>query len=100
MEMVKKTDQTPLDSAQWAEKGQWAPIEIGEIPFKHLKKFLHYDGDHNLEKVAHRDCGVSVSGDIQTPIGHSPQQPFLAVPALRNLSKGLSKTQLYCDIYI
>lgn len=100
METVKKTDQTLLDSAQWAERGQWAPTEIGEIPFKHLKKLLHSDSDHNLEKVAQRDYGVSVSGDLQTPIGHSPQQPFLAVPALRNLSKGLSKTQLFCDIYI
>lgn len=40
----------------------------------------------NTNHVAQRGCGVSILGDNQSPTGHHPGQPAVAVPAL---SRGL-----------
>jgi len=37
--------------------------------------FYYLEGDPALEQVAHAGCGVSILGDIQNPMGLSPEQP-------------------------
>ena len=39
-------------------------------------------GNGALEQAAQGGCGVSFSGDIQDPPGHSPVQPAVGDPAL------------------
>ena len=62
-----------------------------EIPLKHTKKNLHYEGGHLQEQDVQSCCRVSILGDIENLIGHDSQQPALAVPAL---SRGLDQKNL------
>ena len=52
-----------------------------EVPAGHEEEFLHSEAGEALEQVAQGGCGVSFSGDIQDPPGHSPVQPALGDPA-------------------
>ena len=51
--------------------GQWAQTGTQEVPYKHEEN-LHFEVDKALEQVAHTDCGVSFSGNIQNPSGCFP----------------------------
>lgn len=45
------------------------------------------------EQVAHRVCGVSITGDAQNSTGRSSEQPALAEPALsRGAGLGLQSS--------
>ncbi|GAB0178393.1 mitochondrial enolase superfamily member 1 [Grus japonensis] len=48
-----------------------------EVPSEYKEKC-----DRALEQAAQRGCGVSFSGEIQTPPGRDPVQPALGDPAL------------------
>ncbi|KAK4823564.1 hypothetical protein QYF61_003568 [Mycteria americana] len=60
--------------------------------FKHEKKQFYYVSSQTLEQIAETGCEVSVLGDIQKPLGHSPQQTALADPVLsRDLDLMISR---------
>lgn len=42
----------------------WAQTQ--EIPYKHKKEHLYFDGGRALEQAVWRRCGVSFTGDVQT----------------------------------
>ncbi|PKU32536.1 hypothetical protein llap_17159 [Limosa lapponica baueri] len=61
-------------------RGNGHKLEHGKF---HLEeKLLSCEGGRALEQAAQRGCGVSFSGDIQTPPGFVPVQPALGDPAL------------------
>lgn len=58
-----------------------------KIQSKHKKTlffffFFFHEGVETLDQVPHGVCGLSVSGDIQSPTGQGPQLPALGNPAL------------------
>ncbi|KAK4825754.1 hypothetical protein QYF61_002237, partial [Mycteria americana] len=57
------------------------------------KRFFYCEGGTTLAQAAQRGCGVSISGDIQSPTGHGPGQPALADPdqASGCLKRGIVK---------
>ena len=73
--------QTPFSSAQRQDKGQRAQTEAQEVPSEHEEELVHSEGDRALEQAAQRGCGVSFSGDVQSPPGHGPVQPAVGDPA-------------------
>lgn len=55
--------------------------------------------------VAQGGCGVSVLGDIQNPVGHSPGQPTLCRSAVNRsvrpeISRGPFQPEPFCDFVI
>jgi len=71
-----------FSGAQRQDKGQRAQPEAEEAPAEHEEELLHSEGDGALAQAAQRGCGVSFSGDMQTPPGRGPVQPALGDPAL------------------
>jgi len=69
--------QTLFSGAQGQDKGQRAQTEAQDVPSEHEEELLHSEGDGALDQAAQGGCGVSFSGDIQTPPGCSPGQPAL-----------------------
>lgn len=48
-----------------------------KIPSEH-KTLLYSEGGKTVAQATQRDCGVTISGDIQSPAGHGPGQTALA----------------------
>jgi len=74
--------QTLSSGAQRQDKGQWAQTEAEEVLSEHEEEFLPSEGDGAVAQTAQGGCGVSFSGDIQSPPGRGPVQPALGDPAL------------------
>lgn len=53
-------------------------------------KFLHCEGGYTQDQ---RGCGVFILGDTEIPMGHIPEQPALAEPAV---SSGLDQIISKC----
>jgi len=73
--------QTLSSGAQRQDKGQWAQTEAQEVPPEHEEELLPCEGDGALAQAAQGGCGVSFSGDTQTPHGRGSVQPALGDPA-------------------
>ncbi|KAJ7411676.1 hypothetical protein BTVI_48773 [Pitangus sulphuratus] len=63
------------------DKRQWAETDTQELPPEHKEELLCC-ADQALEGIAQRDCGVSLTGDIQetfvcNPVPCAPGQPCL-----------------------
>lgn len=67
-------DQVLLSEAQQEDKRQWAETNAQEVPHENEEEQLHCVGDHTKEQVAQRGCGVSLTGGIKKPSGHSSVQ--------------------------
>ena len=63
-------------------EGQRAQTEAEEAPAEPKEELLPSEGDGALAQAAQGGCGVSFSGDIQTPAGCGAVQPALGDPAL------------------
>jgi len=72
----RRLSQVLFSGTQSKDKRQWA-----QIPLKHKKKLLCWEGDHILEEVAQRGCSISTLGDTQNPTGHGPGQLVVGDPA-------------------
>ena len=56
--------QSIFGDAQWQDKGQWAQNGTQEVPQKHEKKLLYFEGNKSLKQAAQNGRGV-FSGDSQ-----------------------------------
>jgi len=61
--------QTLFSGGLRQDKGQWAQTEAEEVPSDHEEELLSSEVDGALEQAAQGGCGVSFSGNIQTPPG-------------------------------
>lgn len=71
-----------------------------EILCEHQETLFYCQGDRAREQVAQRGGGVSICGDFQNLMGHSPEQPALAGPAwagelAKMISRGKFQYQLF-----
>lgn len=86
-----KTAEPYSSQSKGQDKRQWHRKKTLEIPLKHKKNTVHNTGGHPQEQVDQRYGIVSITGGIQNPTGHDPQQTALTDPVLsRGLNQNIS----------
>ncbi|KAJ7395137.1 hypothetical protein BTVI_158112 [Pitangus sulphuratus] len=62
-------------TSQWCQPiGHEAETDAQEVPPEYEEELLYCVGDHTLEQIAQRGCGISLTGDIREPCGCNPVQ--------------------------
>lgn len=77
---VKSSPKLFSIGAQRKDKRWQAQPEIKEIHLNIQKNFFIVRVVITRKQIAQRGCGVPILGDIQTPNGHSPEQPAPSCP--------------------